>query len=210
MLNSNKATTIVAKGSPTASSDTVYFTTADREGNACSFIFSNYMGFGTGLIPKNCGFTLQNRGAGFSLDPKHPNALAPKKRPYHTIIPSMVTDADTKELYCSFGVMGGYMQPQGHVQVLINMVDYNLDPQTALDAPRFCITDGTAGGNVALEEGIPAAVMKELTTMGHTIIPTSGYERSMFGRGQIIRRNPVTGVYTAGSDPRADGLAYGW
>jgi gamma-glutamyltranspeptidase/glutathione hydrolase len=209
LLHPNHAAIDELKGSPTTSSDTVYFTTADKEGNACSFIFSNYMGFGTGIIPKGCGFTLQNRGANFTLQDGHPNVLAPNKRPYHTIIPSMVTEADKNDFYASFGVMGGFMQPQGHVQVLLNMLEYGLNAQQALDVPRFCINDGTVGGVVSLEEGIAVKVMSELASKGHSIQPVSGHARSIFGRGQIIRKKK-NDVYEAGSDPRADGLALGF
>jgi gamma-glutamyltranspeptidase/glutathione hydrolase len=166
------------------------------------------MGFGTGLIPRNCGFTLQNRGHNFSLNPDHPNVVAPGKRPYHTIIPAMATKDD--QLHTSFGVMGGFMQPQGHVQVLLNLVEHGMNPQEALDHPRFCITDGKSNGKVALEEGIPLDVMSKLGSMGHPVLPSSGYSRGIFGRGQIIMRNPETGVLSAGSDPRADGMAIAW
>jgi len=208
LIDPLKATLDVQKGSPTSSSNTVYFSIADGEGNACSFINSNYMGFGTGLIPKECGFTLQNRGANFSLNPDHPNCLAPKKRPYHTIIPGMATE--NKELYASFGVMGGFNQPQGHVQVLLNLIDFNMNPQEALNRPRFSIIDGTSGGEVALEEGIEDSVMNTLRQMGHTIVPTSGLARTIFGRGQIITRNPENGVLCGGTSPRADGIVIAW
>jgi gamma-glutamyltranspeptidase/glutathione hydrolase len=208
LINPSKATLDFTKGSPLTGSDTVYFSVVDGDGNACSFIGSNYMGFGTGLIPKGCGFTLQNRGAGFSLNPNHPNVLAPKKRPYHTIIPGMATK--DKELYASFGVMGGFNQPQGHVQVLINMIDFGMNPQEALNAPRFTLRDGTSGGQVALEDPIPEATMKTLRKMGHDILSVSGASRMMFGRGQIITRNPDTGVLCGGTSPRADGIAIGW
>ncbi len=198
----------IERGVPFSSSDTVYFCVVDSEGNACSFINSNYMGFGTGLIPKGCGFTLQNRGANFSLDNYHPNRLMPNKRPYHTIIPGMMLK--DKELYAPFGVMGGFMQPQGHVQVVSNIVDFKMDPQTALDRPRFCIADGTSTGKIALEEGINVSVMADLAKKGHLIVPTTGYGRAVFGRGQIIVRNPGTGILCGGSDPRADGMAIGW
>ena len=207
-INPIKATLDKVHGSPVAGCDTVYFCTVDRWGNACSFINSNYAGFGTGLVPRGCGFTLQNRGAGFTLEKRHPNVLAPGKRPYHTIIPGMMTRDG--ELHGPFGVMGGFMQPQGHLQVVTNMVDYGMDPQEALNAPRFCILDGTAGGKVNLEEGIPVETMATLARMGHEVIPVAGNNRVSFGKGQIILRNPKTGALTAGSDPRSDGQALGW
>jgi gamma-glutamyltranspeptidase/glutathione hydrolase len=194
-------------GTPVTSSDTVYLTVVDGDGNACSFINSNYMGFGTGIVPAGWGFSLQNRGHNFSLDPEHPNALAPGKRPYHTIIPAMATRSADDSLYASFGVMGGFMQPQGHVQVISGLVDDGLDPQAALDRPRFCIDDGRAGGRVALETGISALVLDQLSKMGHPLYSVRGQERALFGRGQIILRDPQTGVLQGGSDPRADGCA---
>jgi gamma-glutamyltranspeptidase/glutathione hydrolase len=208
LIDPKKASVDIKKGSPIAGSDTVYFCVVDGEGNACSFINSNYSGFGTGIIPEGTGFTLQNRGACFSLDPKHPNRLQPNKRPYHTIIPGMaIMDG---ELYAPFGVMGGFMQPQGHLQVIVNMVDYCMNPQEALDAPRFCILDGSSGGKVLLEDPIDIQTMSRLAHMGHEVIPATGWERVIFGKGQIIHRNPDSGVLTAGSDPRADGCAIGW
>jgi gamma-glutamyltranspeptidase/glutathione hydrolase len=211
LIHLDHATLDHQHGSPTSSSDTVYLSVVDEEGNACSFINSNYMGFGTGIVPSGWGFTLQNRGVGFSLNPSHPNALAPGKRPYHTIIPGMITvDSNGSStipniLYASFGVMGGFMQPQGHMQVVISLVDDQLDPQAALDRPRFCIDDGSAGGQVLLEDGIPSDAQVELEKMGHRVYTVSGLDRSAFGRGQIIRRDASTGVLCGGSDPRADG-----
>ena len=205
LINPKRATIDQVKGSPYASSDTVYFCTADGDGNACSFINSNYAGFGTGLVPQGCGFTLQNRGANFSVDPGHPNCVAPNKRPYHTIIPGMMMKDG--ELYAPFGVMGGFNQPQGHMQVVINMVDFGMNPQEALDAPRFSIGSGTAGGAVNLEEGISMEVMSTLSRMGHVVNPRTGSSRGAFGKGQIITRNPKTGVLCGGSSPRADGMA---
>ena len=169
------------------------------------------MGFGTGIVPTGWGFSLQNRGHNFSLDPAHPNALAPGKRPYHTIIPAMATRLDGS-LFASFGVMGGFMQPQGHLQVVISLANDQLDPQAALDRPRFCISGGTASGQVALESGIPKDVMSKLAQMGHNVVPVSGYERAIFGRGQIIIRTEdgqsgVAADLWGGSDPRADGCA---
>ncbi len=213
LINPRRAAPGQSRGVPVSSSDTVYLCVVDGEGNACSFINSNYMGFGTGIIPHGWGFSLQNRGHNFSLDPQHPNALAPGKRPYHTIIPGMITVDDNRQpptinhqLYAPFGVMGGFMQPQGHAQVVIGLADDQLDPQAALDQLRFCIEDGTAAGRVALESGIPEEVVVNLARMGHTVTTVSGYERALFGRGQIIRRD-ANGVLCGGSDPRADGCA---
>jgi gamma-glutamyltranspeptidase/glutathione hydrolase len=223
LIDKTRATINQKHGTPVASSDTVYLSMVDKFGNACSFINSNYMGFGTGIVPKGWGFTLQNRGHNFSLDPTHPNALAPRKRPYHTIIPAMVTrlpspakrgrgaggevENEEETLYASYGVMGGFMQPQGHVQVLSALVDDGLDPQAALDQPRFCIDVDESGGRVAIEEGMPEETFSGLEKMGHPVYKVTGYNRALFGRGQVILRDPETGVLTAGSDPRADGCA---
>jgi len=213
LIDPQRASIDQKHGTPISSSDTVYLSVVDVEGNACSFINSNYMGFGTGIVPHGWGFTLQNRGAGFSHDPNHPNALEPGKRPYHTIIPGMITvDGDESSavsniLYASFGVMGGFMQPQGHMQVVVSLVDDDADPQSALDRSRFCLDDGIAAGRVALEEGIPSEVGTILEKMGHGLYWVSGVGRSLFGRGQIIHRDLLTGVLCGGSDPRADGCA---
>lgn len=219
LIDSQRATVERKRGTPVASSNTVYLSVVDKWGNACSFINSNYMGFGTGIVPKGWGFTLQNRGHNFSLDPHHPNCLAPRKRPYHTIIPAMVTrlpspngrgdggEGGRESLYASYGVMGGFMQPQGHVQVLSALHDAGLDPQSALDLPRFCIDVDEAGGRVAIEEGMPKETVDALQKMGHPLYEVGGYERALFGRGQVILRDAETGVLCAGSDPRADGCA---
>ncbi|XP_025900910.1 uncharacterized protein LOC112952299 isoform X1 [Nothoprocta perdicaria] len=205
--------------------DTVYFSVVDPQGNACSFINSNYMGFGTGLVPEGCGFPLQNRGANFSLSSSHPNCLAPQKRPYHTIIPALVTAADSEELLCSFGVMGGFMQPQGHVQVLLNMLEFGMNPQQALDAARFCLNYSKEEGrwHLSLEDGISQAVAEDLRARGHwSQWPISGHHRSLFGRGQVITKGDwwqsggslssrhLQNVLWAGSDPRGDGCAVGY
>jgi gamma-glutamyltranspeptidase/glutathione hydrolase len=207
LIDPNRATVDQQYGVPIASTDTVYFCVVDNYGNACSFINSNYMGFGTGIIPSGWGFTLQNRGHNFSLQSGHPNVLAPGKRPYHTIIPAMVTRESDQSLYAALGVMGGFMQPQGHLQVFLALACDHLDPQACLDLPRFCIEDGTTGGNVALEKGIPQRVIADLKASGHNARVVNGYDRALFGRGQIILRNNLTGVLTAGSDARADGCA---
>ncbi|KIK96014.1 hypothetical protein PAXRUDRAFT_139452 [Paxillus rubicundulus Ve08.2h10] len=227
LFDSTKANPKVVHGNPVNSSDTVYFTVTDQWGNACSYIQSNYAGFGTGAVPKGCGFTLQNRGAGFVLREGHPNCLQGGKRPYHTIIPAMALRGD--ELFLSYGVMGGFMQarqyahrfPQGHVQVLLNMLR-GFTAQAALDAPRFCISAGTPenddkddefgviNSEVYFEDDISPTTITKLREMGHDARTVSGFGRGMMGRGQIIQKivdQSGRTVWAAGSDPRADGHA---
>ncbi len=207
-INSNKANPDAKHGVPVNSSDTVYFNVIDQDGNGCSMVNSIYMNFGTGIIPEGLGFPLQNRGHNFSLDPDHPNVLAPSKRTYHTIIPGICLRKNGS-LHSVFGVMGGFMQPQGHMQVISAMLDDGADPQEALNRLRFCIESGEAGGKVCLEEGIPEETIEQLSAMGHQVEIRSGYERVLFGRGQIISRDEETGTLCAGCDPRSDGVAGG-
>ena len=198
---------VAQAGAVAGGSDTVYLTAVDGDGNACSFINSNFAGFGTGIVPRDCGFSLQNRGAGFSLDPQHPNALAGGKRPYHTIIPAMTTYEDGA-LHASFGVKGGFMQPPGHVHMLVNMLDHGMDPQAALDAPRLSLRPGTADGAVHLEPEIAVETMSALARMGHDVVPST--DRFSFGTGHAIVRDRESGVLWGGADPRADGAAIGF
>ncbi len=184
------------------SGGTVYLCAADGDGMMVSFIQSNYMGFGSGIVVPGTGIALHNRGACFVLDPTHPNCVAPRKRPYHTIIPGFLTKDGAA--VGPFGVMGGYMQPQGHVQVLVNQIDYGMNPQASLDAPRWRWIEGL---QIEVEPGVPGAVIRGLIERGHQV--TVQPEVSGFGRGQIIWRLP-DGVYAAGSDPRADGCAVGY
>lgn len=184
-------------------SDTIYLSVVDGAGNACSFIKSLYMGFGVGIVAKGTGVWLQNRGSGFSLEPGHRNCLAPGKRPYHTIIPGLALKDG--ELWASFGVMGGFMQPQGHFQVISAMVDDELNPQEALNRPRWQIHNGDPGGSLLIEDGTPFKTMAELAERGHRIQPEAGLGRGNFGRGQIIRYDADAGVMHGGSEPRADG-----
>lgn len=204
MVSLERAMLPPSYGMPPRGSNTVYLSVVDGNGNACSFINSLFYGWGTGIVAKDTGVFLQNRGSGFSLDPTHPNALAPGKRPYHTIIPGMALKDG--ELWASFGVMGGFMQPQGHFQVISAMVDDDLNPQEALNRPRFCLEAGTGDSLLALEEGISVATMARLAELGHRVRPVSGRGRGVFGDGQIIRRDPQSGVLFGGSDPRKDGL----
>ncbi|MCE2490647.1 MAG: gamma-glutamyltransferase, partial [Anaerolineae bacterium] len=185
-------------------SDTIYLCAVDGEGNACSFIKSLFMGFGSGIVARGTGVWLHNRGSGFSLEPGHPNELAPGKRPYHTIIPGMLLRYG--EFHGCFGVMGGYMQPQGHFQVVSGMLDDNLDPQEALNRPRWMVADGQPDGELLLEEGVPVRTIAALAEKGHRVRPVSGWGRRVFGRGQIILRDAESGVLRGGSEPRADGL----
>ncbi|KAJ5814765.1 hypothetical protein N7474_006542 [Penicillium riverlandense] len=214
LFSPDRASDILDHGSPAHNHcDTVYFAVTDRYGNGMSFINSNYAGFGTAIIPAGCGFTLQNRGANFSLQPGHPNALAPHKRPYHTIIPALITNIADGSLHSVYGVMGGFMQPQGHVQVLLNMLAFGYHPQAALDAPRICIaavTSDSTDRTVHVEEGISDAAVEGLRRLGHKIEVLKGWQRSQFGRGQLIRMHYDEGklVHSAGSDPRGDGNAF--
>lgn len=214
-IDLQRAAQRVPYGDPMAGSDTVYLSTVDGEGNACSFINSLYMGTGTGLVVPGTGVSLQNRAALFVLDEQHPNALAPNKRPYQTIIPAMTIR--NGELHASYGVMGGYMQPQGHFQMLVNLVDLGMSPQQALDVPRWQLAGPAAGlgareagGLVQMEEGWSFATLAELARRGHQLMPVDGFGRVGFGGGQIIMRDPASGILIGGSDPRKDGCAVGW
>lgn len=203
--------------------DTTYLTVADKDGMMVSLIQSNYRGMGGGLVPDGLGFMFQDRGELYSLDPAHPNAYAPAKRPFQTIIPAFIRK-DGKP-FISFGLMGGGMQPQGHVQVLVNLVDYGMNLQEAGDAARLHHdggrqpTDALAGspadtvpldtlGVLQLEPGIPAATVEALRAMGHKVeVETTGIP---FGGYQAIAGDPVTGVYTGATEMRKDGQASGY
>ena len=204
MIDPDRALTEVVPGRPPSHPDTVYLSVVDSDGNACSFINSVFMGFGTGLIVPTTGIALHNRGSAFTLDPNHANALAPRKRPFHTLIPGMVTH--NHELWASYGVMGSMQQAQGHLQVIANMIDFGKNPQEALDAPRFSVRfeDG-----IFLEDIVSAEVVKGLEAKGHPITVRDPHG-IWFGSGQIIRRDPESGALTGGSEPRADGAAIGW
>ncbi|RYM05509.1 gamma-glutamyltransferase family protein [Sporolactobacillus sp. THM7-7] len=182
---------------------TVYLAAADGEGNMVSFIQSNYMEFGSGLVVPETGIALQNRGHTFSLNPNDANALAPGKKTYHTIIPGFLTK-DGRPVG-PFGVMGAYMQPQGHLQVLSNMIDFGLHPQAALDAPRW---QWISGKTIYVEQHFPNHIAQALARRGHEIKVI--LQPDTFGRGQIIYRNDDTGVLIGGSEPRADGTVAAW
>ncbi|HEY5562640.1 MAG TPA: gamma-glutamyltransferase family protein [Clostridiaceae bacterium] len=181
---------------------TVYLATADDEGNMVSYIQSNYMGFGSGIVIPDTGISLQNRGHNFSLDPSHDNCLMPGKRTYHTIIPGFLSK-DNKPIG-PFGVMGGFMQPQGHLQVVMNAIDFNMNPQEALDAPRF---QWMKDKLVEVEHSFPQHIAQALVRKGHVIKYT--VDSSSFGRGQIIWRND-NGVLCGGTEPRTDGTIAVW
>ncbi len=181
---------------------TIYLCAADGDGMMVSYIQSNYQGFGSGVVVPGTGIAFQNRGAGFSLDPASPNIVAPGKRPYHTIIPAFLTRGG--EAVGPFGVMGGYMQPQGHLQMVVNQVDYGMNPQASLDAPRW---QWIRGKEVMIEQATAQAVLHGLSARGHQLQVT--HQGGAFGKGQIIRRL-ANGAYVAGSEPRADGCAVGF
>jgi gamma-glutamyltranspeptidase/glutathione hydrolase len=182
---------------------TVYLTAADDQGMMVSLIQSNYYGFGSGVVVPGTGISLQNRGAGFVLDPAHPNAVAGGKRPFHTIIPAFLMQAG--EPRCAFGVMGGPMQAQGHLQMVLRMVGHGQNPQAAADAPRWRVV---AGREVGIESTFDAAVLAGLEARGHQLTPSAPEASFGFGGAQIIWRGE-TG-YIAGSDPRKEGAAVGY
>lgn len=183
------------------SRDTVYLTTGDRDGMMVSFIQSNYYGFGSGIVIPGTGISMQNRGRGFSLEPGHPNEVGPSKRPFHTIIPGFLTGKDGP--LASLGVMGGPMQPQGHVQMTTRLIDYKQNPQAASDAPRWLVHDDFS---ITLETGFSASVANELIGRGHAI--SYAEDSQPFGGAQIIFR--CDDGYIAGSDHRKEGLAVGF
>jgi len=191
----------VAPGQPIGS-DTTYLTVVDREGNIVSWIQSIYSAFGSGVTVEGMGFELQNRGGSFTLNPKHPNVLAGGKRPFHTIIPAFMERGD---VHIGFGIMGGANQPLAHAQFVSNFVDYGLNLQAALEAPRF-YKGGAAGCDVSIEGRTPAATLQQLSERGHEIRLRREYTQEM-GRGQAILHNSKTGTNYAASDPRADGSA---
>jgi gamma-glutamyltranspeptidase/glutathione hydrolase len=185
---------------PEAHGDTIYLTAADRDGNVVSLIQSIFESFGAGIVAGNTGIVLHNRGSLFSLNQSHPNVIAPGKRPFHTLVPAMVLK--DKRPWLSFGVMGGDMQPQGHVQVLLNLIEFGMNIQEAGEAPRF--RHSSAG--LALESAIPPEARFGLDARGHRLITTIG----TFGGFQGILFDPRSGVMMGGSDPRKDGLAIGY
>ena len=205
LIDPNKALDSPPPGAINVGSDTTYFTVVDKDGNAVSFINSLFDAFGSGIVAGDTGIVLQNRGSSFSLDRAHPNHLEPGKRPFHTIIPAMVF-RDNK-LFMSFGVMGGGIQPQGHVQVLVNIIDLGMGLQQAIDAPRYRYMSGRA---VLLEDEIPATVIDRLIALGHVRASPPGVLRSSMGGGQAIMIDPVNGTLMGASDPRKDGLAIGY
>jgi gamma-glutamyltranspeptidase / glutathione hydrolase len=185
---------------PEARGDTIYLTAADRDGNVVSLIQSIYESFGAGIVAGDTGIVLHNRGSLFSLRPGHPNRLAPGRRPFHTLVPAMVMKDNRPWL--SFGVMGGDMQPQGHVQVLLNLIEFGMNVQEAGEAPRF----RHSSNGLALESAISPEARFGLDARGHRLITSIG----AFGGFQGILIDPRTGVLMGGSDPRKDGLAIGF
>ena len=214
LIHPDRAAREVAPGDPPALSrrETTYLCTADADGTMVSLIQSNYTGFGSGWCVPSLGFGLQNRGALFSLDPAHPNALAPGKRPFHTIIPAFLSLDGRPSV--AFGVMGGDMQPQGHAQVVMNLVDFGMNLQEAGDAPRMhhggsSEPTGTVmrdGGVVHLEEGVGDAIVDELRRRGHRIEPASP---AVFGGYQAIAQDDA-GSWCGATESRKDGCALGW
>jgi gamma-glutamyltranspeptidase/glutathione hydrolase len=214
LIDPRRAALTVTHGDPGLEyGDTTFLVTADSGGMMVSLIQSNYDGFGSGYVVPELGFGIQNRGALFNLDPQHPNSLEPGKRPFHTIIPAFAGEEGTPNI--AFGVMGGSMQPQGHAQIIVNLVDFGMNLQEAGDAARARHLGSTQptgttmadGGTVALESGVPGEVRSDLTRRGHVLREGAGVS---FGGYQAIRRDPVTGVYAGATESRKDGVAAGY
>jgi gamma-glutamyltranspeptidase/glutathione hydrolase len=205
LIDPKKASDNLPAGEINVGSDTTYFTVVDKDGNAVSFINSLFDAFGSGIVAGDTGIVFQNRGSAFSLDPKHPNVIAPGKRPFHTIIPAMVLKDG--QLFMSFGVMGGAIQPQGHVQVLVNLIDLKMGLQEAMDAPRYRFMSGKG---VLMEDELGSAVIEQLLGLGHVREKPPGVMRSSMGGGQAIMVDPVSRTLMGASDPRKDGMALGY
>ncbi len=204
LINPEKANCTPASGSP-ARSDTTYLAVVDKDGNIASLIQSLYDAFGSGVAVKGRGFILQDRGGLFVLDPSHPNALAPRKRPFHTIIPAFMERGDE---HIGFGIMGGANQPLAHAQFVSNMVDYGMNIQAALSEPRFTVrpTEQGIGCDVLIESRVPPETLKQLEEKGHRFKVRKEYSAAM-GRGQAVLHNSKTNINFAASGPRADGSA---
>jgi gamma-glutamyltranspeptidase/glutathione hydrolase len=207
LINPDKAIDVPSYGEVGTGNDTTYFSIVDKDRNAVSFINSIYFNFGSAVVAGDTGIVLQNRGAGFSLDPAHPNRYEPGKRPFHTIIPAMLFKDG--QFLASYGVMGGDIQPQGHAQVLVNLVDRGLNLQEAIDAARYRYISGRG---VMLEDSLPAGVIDALIKRGHErVLPPAGVQhRALMGGGQAIMVDPATGALLGASDVRKDGLALGY
>ena len=201
LIDPKHANCEVPAGQPVGS-DTTYLTIVDKDGNMTSWIQSVYSEFGSGVTVEGMGFILQNRGGGFTLEPKHPNVLVGGKRPFHTIIPAFMERGD---LHIGFGIMGGANQPLAHAQFVSNLVDYNMNLQAALEAPRFTKKNST-GCDLSIEMRVPVSTLQRLSERGHQIAIRREYTQEM-GRGQAILHNSKTGTNYAASDPRADGAA---
>jgi gamma-glutamyltranspeptidase / glutathione hydrolase len=201
LINQNKAACDITAGAP-PSSDTTYLSVVDREGNIVSLIQSNYAAFGSGVTVRGMGFALQNRGALFSLDPSHPNALAPRKRPFHTIIPAFMEHGNQ---HIGFGIMGGPNQPLAHAQFVSNVADYGMNIQAALEAARFTVSS-RRGCNILIESRVKSETLQQLSGMGHQFEVRKEYSTAM-GRGQAVLHDSQSHVNYGASDARADGSA---